>query len=309
MKLIKFLTSLIISILITNQSYGIENKIILKIGNEIITSYDIQKEANYLSSLNPNIKNLSNDQIYTLSKNSLIRYKIKQNEILKNFDNYEVDRDVIDQFIENIINKNNLNSKKEFFNHIKKNKLSIDYIEKKISMEVLWNRLIYIKYYSKVKTDNKKIKEQIKKNNKLGKKQVFLQEILFEIKENENINSKYKILKKSIDEEGFEKTALLYSLSETSKNSGNIGWVDANSLNKNILKEVNKLNIGESTNPITIPGGFLILKLKNTRIEREEINIEEEIKKIVQNKINEQLNQYSLIYYNKIKKNININEL
>lgn len=309
MKLIKFLTSLIISILVTNQSYGIENKIILKIGNEIITSYDIQKEANYLSSLNPNIKNLSNDQIYTLSKNSLIRYKIKQNEILKNFDNYEVDRDVIDQFIENIINKNNLNSKKEFFNHIKKNKLSIDYIEKKISMEVLWNRLIYIKYYSKVKTDNKKIKEQIKKNNKLGKKQVFLQEILFEIKENENINSKYKILKKSIDEEGFEKTALLYSLSETSKNSGNIGWVDANSLNKNILKEVNKLNIGESTNPITIPGGFLILKLKNTRIEREEINIEEEIKKIVQNKINEQLNQYSLIYYNKIKKNININEL
>lgn len=309
MKLIKFLTSLIISILITNQSYGIENKIILKIGNEIITSYDIQKEANYLSSLNPNIKNLSNDQIYTLSKNSLIRYKIKQNEILKNFDNYEVDRDVIDQFIENIINKNNLNSKKEFFNHIKKNKLSIDYIEKKISMEVLWNRLIYIKYYSKVKTDNKKIKEQIKKNNKLGKKQVFLQEILFEIKENENINSKYKILKKSIDEEGFEKTALLYSLSETSKNSGNIGWVDANSLNKNILKEVNKLNIGESTNPITIPGGFLILKLKNTRIEREEINIEEEIKKIVQNKINEQLNQYSLIFYNKIKKNININEL
>ena len=309
MKLIKFLTSLIISILITNQSYGIENKIILKIGNEIITSYDIQKEANYLSSLNPNIKNLSNDQIYTLSKNSLIRYKIKQNEILKNFDNYEVDRDVIDQFIENIINKNNLNSKKEFFNHIKKNKLSIDYIEKKISMEVLWNRLIYIKYYSKVKTDNKKIKEQIKKNNKLGKKQVFLQEILFEIKENENINSKYKILKKSIDEEGFEKTALLYSLSETSKNSGNIGWVDANSLNKNILKEVNKLNIGESTNPITIPGGFLILKLKNTRIEREEINIEEEVKKIVQNKINEQLNQYSLIFYNKIKKNININEL
>ena len=101
----------------------------------------------------------------------------------------------------------------------------------------------------------------------------------------------------------------LYSLSDTSKNNGNIGWVDSNVLNKNIYNEIKELNIGDYSNLITIPGGFLILKIIDTKIIEKVIDIETELKKVTQKKMNEQLNQYSLIYYNKVKKNIKIDEL
>lgn len=309
MKFIKFFIVLFFFALNSNVSKSVENKIELKIDNQIITSFDIKKERSYLLSLNPNIKKLSDDQIYIMSKNSLIREKIKKIEILKNFTFIDVNQEIIDQFIQDMINKVNLSSKKQFLVYLKKNKLSLDYLEEKIKMEIMWNRLIYLKFNTNVKIDTEEIKKQILKNKKAGSKQYFLQEILFDVKENENLNLKHKKIKKSIAEEGFEKSALLYSLSDTSKNNGNIGWVDSNVLNKNIYNEIKGLNIGDYSNLITIPGGFLILKIIDTKIIEEVIDIETELKKVAQKKMNEQLNQYSLIYYNKVKKNIKIDEL
>ncbi len=296
-------------LLIANKSVGIENKIVLKIDNEIISSLDIEKETRYLLSLNPNTRDLSKNQIYSISKNSLIREKIKRKEIFKNFETIDVEQSTIDKFIYNIINNINLNSKQEFINYLRKNKLTLNYVEEKIKTEILWNRLIYLKFNSKVKIDIKEIKSQILKNKASGTKKYFLQEILFDIRNNENFENKYKLLQKNIEEQGFGETALLFSVSDSSKNKGKIGWIKANSLNKNILSDIKNLEVGEITEPITIPGGFLILKILDMKIEQENIDIENELKKIKQSKTNQQLNQFSLIFYNKIKKNININEL
>ena len=114
---------------------------------------------------------------------------------------------------------------------------------------------------------------------------------------------------KSCKKNGFENSALEYSISETSTSGGNIGWVSESSINKNILKKISKIDINNYTEPITIPGGFLIIKLNNKRITKREIEMDDELKKIVKVKTNEQLNQFSKIYFNKIKKNIQINEL
>ncbi len=309
MKFVKLIIILLLFGLISNVSKSVENKIELKIDNQIITSFDIKKEKRYLVSLNPNIKKLSDDQLYIMSKNSLVREKIKKIEVLKNFNSIDVNQEIIDQFIQDMIYKVNLSSKKQFLDYIKTKKLSLDYLEEKIKMEIMWNRLIYFRYSDKVKIDTDEIKKQILKNKKTESKQYFLQEILFDVKENENLNLKHKQIKKSIEEEGFEKSALLYSVSDTSKNNGNIGWVDSNVLNKNIYNEIKELNIGDYSNIITIPGGFLILKIIDTKKIEKEIDIEKELKKVVQKKMNEQLNQYSLIYFNKVKKNINIDEL
>ena len=309
MKTIKLISIFIILILSKTQANSIENKIILKIDNEIITSLDIKKEARYLITLNPNTKNLSNDQIYLISKNSLVREKIKKKEILKNFEIINIEQDILEELIKNMFDKLNINSRNEFINYLNKNKLTIDHVEEKIKMEVMWNRLVYLKFKSKIKINPEAIKKEILKNQKTGSKKYFLQEILFDIKKDENIQKKNYLIQDSINKQGFEKTALLYSISSTSQNNGNIGWISANSLNKNIYDKIKDLKAGEISKPITIPGGFLILKILEMKIVQEEIDVEKELSKVIKNKTNSQLNQYSLIFYNKIKKDIQIDEL
>ena len=309
MKTIKLISIFIFLILSKTQANSIENKIILKIDNEIITSLDVKKEARYLITLNPNTKNLSKDQIYLISKNSLVREKIKKKEILKNFEIINIEQDILEELIKNMFDKLNINSRNEFINYLNKNKLTIDHVEEKIKMEVMWNRLVYLKFKSKIKINSEAIKKEILKNQKTGSKKYFLQEILFDIKKDENIQKKNYLIQDSINKQGFEKTALLYSISSTSKNNGNIGWISASSLNKNIYDKIKDLKAGEISKPITIPGGFLILKILEMKIVQEEIDVEKELSKVIKNKTNSQLNQYSLIFYNKIKKDIQIDEL
>ena len=309
MKSIKLILIFIFIILSKTQANSIENKIILKIDNEIITSLDVKKEARYLIALNPNTKNLSKDQIYLISKNSLVREKIKKKEILKNFEIINIEQDILEELIKNMFDKLNINSRNEFINYLNKNKLTIDHVEEKIKMEVMWNRLVYLKFKSKIKINTEAIKKEILKNQKTGSKKYFLQEILFDIKKDENIQKKNNLIQDSINKQGFEKTALLYSISSTSKNNGNIGWISASSLNKNIYDKIKDLKAGEISKPITIPGGFLILKILEMKIVQEEIDVEKELSKVIKNKTNSQLNQYSLIFYNKIKKDIQIDEL
>lgn len=309
MKSIKLILIFIFIILSKTQANSIENKIILKIDNEIITSLDVKKEARYLIALNPNTKNLSKDQIYLISKNSLVREKIKKKEILKNFEIINIEQDILEELIKNMFDKLNINSRNEFISYLNKNKLTIDHVEEKIKMEVMWNRLVYLKFKSKIKINSEAIKKEILKNQKTGSKKYFLQEILFDIKKDENIQKKNNLIQDSINKQGFEKTALLYSISSTSQNNGNIGWISASSLNKNIYDKIKDLKAGEISKPITIPGGFLILKILEMKIVQEEIDVEKELSKVIKNKTNSQLNQYSLIFYNKIKKDIQIDEL
>ena len=304
-----FYSYLSILILIISNSFAIESKIVLKIDNEIITNLDIKKEGRYLSSLNTNFSNLSSDQIYEISKNSLVREKIKEKYISKFFEQTVIEEKILNNYIMNLFNKLNLKSVEEFENYLNKNNLNLNYVKNKINIELMWNRLIYYKYKSKLKIDEDEIKKELSNTKIIQSKKFFLQEILFEIKEKEKISEKYQKIKNEIFNSSFGKAALLYSLSDTSTNNGNIGWINQSSLNQNILKKINVLNVGDISNPITVPGGFLILKIKELEIERKNIDIEKELQKIIKSKTNQQLNQYSLIFYNKIKKDILINEL
>ena len=300
---------LVVLVLIISSSFAIESKIVLKIDNKIITNLDIKKEGKYLSSLNNNFSNLSSSQIYDISKNSLVREKIKEKYISKYFEQTIIEEKTLNNYIVNLFKKIDLKSIEEFENYLNKNNLNLNYVKNKINIELMWNRLIYYKYKSKLKIDADEIKKKLSNAEIIQSKKFFLQEILFEIKEKEKIDKKYQEIKNEILNSSFGKAALLYSLSDTSANNGNIGWINESSLNQNILKKINTLKIGDFSDPITVPGGFLILKIKEVEIEKKNIDIEEELQKIIQLKTNQQLNQYSLIFYNKIKKDILINEL
>ena len=303
-----FFIIFLLNLLSFNETYAIENKIVLKVDNEIITTLDIKKESIYLQTLNPSINKLSAEQIYEVSKNSLVREKIKKKEIISNLNSLKIEEEILDPIIKNMYSGLNLNSKEEFINFLKSKKISINNVKDKIKNEILWNRLIYFKYINKIKINELEIENQIKKQKK-NLKQYLLQEILFEVGKDEDLKTKNSMIVKNIEEISFEKTALLYSISDTSKNGGIIGWVKENSLNKKILNEINNINIGDYTRPITIPGGFLILKIMDEKNLDQKINLKDEIEKTTKEKINQQLNQFSIIFYNKIKKNAEIKEL
>mgnify|MGYP001216432986 FL=1 len=299
---------LVLFFLICENTYSIENKILIKVDNEIITSIDIINESKYLKALNPEINNLTNDKIFEISKNSILREKIKKIEILKRVNNVKVERKFLDKLIFNTYSKLGINSKDEFKKHLEKYKIDINTVEDKISIEAIWNEFIYFKFSNKVKIDEEKLRQEINQNNVSNNVSLFLYEIVFNEKDKDSLKIKYESIKKDISEKGFENAALIHSISDTSRMGGKVGWIKKNSLSKKIKDEIEKINIGEITEPITIPGGFLILNIKDKKKVIEEIDIEDELKNQISYNKNIQLNQFSNIYFNKIKKDVIISE-
>lgn len=296
----------ILFLIFTNASLGFENKILFKVNNEIITSVDILNEINYLNSLNENLKNLKKEKIFQIAKNSLIREKIKEITLLKIFEEIKLNEEDYNRSILNNYSYSNINNIDELNLYLKKFNLNTKKIKKKVSINALWNQIIYDKFSKNVKIDVKKLKEEILKDNK--QKEFLLSELVFNLEINESLEKKFDLISKSILNDGFENSALTYSISDSATNGGNLGWVKESSINKKIKKEVYKLKINDHTTPITIPGGFLILKLNETKVTEKEIDLDKELQTIIRIKTNDQLNQFSNIFLNKIKKDIVISE-
>ena len=294
--------------LIFNKALSIETKIIHQIQNEIITNIDIKNEFKYLLSLNNSLKNIEKEKILAISNESIIREKIKKIEILKNFKKIKINDEYLNLLLKNTYSRLNLQSLKEFELYLKDYDLNLEEVKKKITIDALWNELIIKKYNSKINIDEAKIKKEILKNSKIQLKEYQLSEIIFEITSKNEIEIKYNEVIKSINKIGFKNSATMYSFSESAKIGGDIGWVNENSLNDNIKKNIKDLQIGEITKPIILSNGILILKLINIKNLKTTIDVENELKKVINYERNRQLSQYSKIYYNKIKKNLDFNE-
>ena len=181
-KKIKILIILIASIFFSfKQSYSLENKILLKIDNEIVTSIDIFEEIKFLKKFNPETNNLSESELFEISKNSILRNKIKKIEIINFVDQIKVE----DKFLLSLIKKFldiDINSLETFENYLKKNNLNIKMIKEKLTIEIMWNDLIYQKFNKKIVIDKDKIEKEILKNpQKNLQKELLLSEIVFSV--------------------------------------------------------------------------------------------------------------------------------
>ena len=303
-----FLIILIFSFFTVN-IFSTENKILLKIDNEIITSVDVLNEINFLRTVNKNINKISKEEIYKISLNSLIKKKIKKIEILKNYESLDIDQKFMEQLITSTYQNLGFNDLENFKIHLDKNNINFESFKNKIAIDSLWNEIIFFKFQKKIKIDKIKLREQLIKKKDQVIKSYSLSEIVFNVEEKKNLASKYNQIKKDILEKGFDNSALIHSISNTSNSGGDLGWIRENSLSSKLQKSVSKLSVGEITEPILIQGGFLILKLNDTKKIKNEINIEKELKKLIAKKTNQQLNQLSNIYFNKVKKEIQINEI
>ena len=303
------ITTFIFNFLVLSNALALQNQILIKVGNEIITSLDIQEEYRYLISLNKELENIGEEQIIQIAKNSLIREKIKRKEILNYVEKIEIEKKFLDPLIKNVYLRLDMKSLDELKAHLKNYNIDFNNFKEKIIIEALWNDLVFSKYSSKVQIDFDKIRKDIKKKDREKIKSYNLSEIVFDIKENENYENKLSIIKNEIDKIGFENTAVKHSISDSAKASGDLGWINERSISDTILEEISKIKMNEYTNPVTIPGGFIILKLKDIKIEEKKIDIEKEVEAVANAKRNEQLNQFSNIYYKKVEKEFIINEL
>ena len=286
--------------LFNTQSYTAENKIILKINNEIITSVDVFNEIKYLSILIKDFNNFEKKKIYQISLNSLIRQKVKEIELRKNFKKLIIDDKFLDPQIKSFMRKLNFNSNIDFEEYLNSKNIEIDEVRKKLSYELLWNKLIYEKFNKNIKIDKQKIEKSLKENT--TQYEYLFSEILFNVENKEKLNQKYKNIESNILELGFNKAAVINSVSKSADNEGLIGWVKETSISPKIKIQVRKINKGEYTNPIQVPGGFLILFINDIRKVKKVIDLDEEINLEVIKQTNDQLNQLSNIYFNKIKK-------
>ena len=284
-------------------------EIIININDQIITNFDVQKETKYLLALNPSLNNLPIKKIKEISKSSLIREKIKENEIL-NYYKIDYKDPELATFAVNIYKRLNIGDEIEFNAYLSEFDLNIDSVIEKIAIERAWNKLIVDKFKELITIDELKIREKLEK--KIGKleiqKSYLISEILFQSKNEKEYQETYNNIIKTVKESSFKSAASIYSISDTSINSGEIGWVKKNEISNLIYNELNTLNVGDFTQPIKVASGFLMIYLEDLKKEEQEINPEEEFKKIVIIEKNRQLNEYSIIYYKKIEKQIFINE-
>tara|TARA_B110000503_G_scaffold130044_1_gene202973 strand:+ start:666 stop:1598 length:933 start_codon:yes stop_codon:yes gene_type:complete len=307
---VKFILFLFLLLIISFKSSTAENfYIVYKVNNEIITNSDIEKEYRYLVSLNNQLKNLEKQKIIELSKESALREKIKKIELIKYFDLKTINID-IDNYLENFYRNLNIKNKKEFEEYLQSNNISLNYVQKKIEIEILWNQLIYDRYIGQINIDRNQLKEKVKKLISTKKQKKYsLSEILFDKENNSNFEKKLENINQSISEIGFKNTANIYSISDSSKFGGKIGWIEEQKLSTKILEQLKALEVGQYTSPVQVGSSFLILKIEEIKYENAIINEDEELNKMIQFETSKQLDQFSKIFYEKIKINSFINEL
>ena len=292
----------------SNFSYAYEIKIKAEIDNIIITNIDIENEKKYLIFLNSKLKELNRIDLDKIAKDSLIREIIKEKELKKFFDT-NIKYKFVDKIEQNLLLKKNL-KKSELIDLLEINNMDYEQIRKKLRIETLWNQLIYKKYVKNIKIDEVLLKERILNQfNKTEKKyQYNLSEIVFEQKLDENYENTIKKINESIKNVGFENTANILSISNSSKNGGLIGWVSELQVSKKINNKLKELNINEVTKPIKIANGYLLIKLNDKKELTQELNVEKELKKLIDYETNNQLNNFSIIFYKRLEQNTQINE-
>ena len=279
----------------------------VKINNKIITNLDIKKELAYLNILNPQIENLDKKNKESIAKNSLINEIIKKNE-LKKFFKFNKKIAIIDNAIENFYKSLGFSSKKdleEFLN--KKNTYKISDIENKMKVEFFWNRLILDIYNDQIKIDKNNLIKKINSTDEF-KNEYLLSEIFFNKEKDLSLENKVQAILQSIKNVGFNNTASIYSISNSANLGGNIGWIDEENLSEKIIKELKNIKVGQFTNVINIGNNFLILKVEEKKTKKVEKDKQLILNQMMEFEKNKKLNQFSQIYFNKIKVNYEIDE-
>ena len=282
--------------------------IVTTVNNDIITNIDIEKEYRYLVALNNDFKKIETKKALLVAQDSIVREIIKKDELMKYF-NLNQENEYLNTVLKNFYTKLNINDEIEFKKYLDQFELTIDDVKYKLKIETIWNELIFERYKNQIDIDENRLKESLQKeilNTDLKINTYLISEILYTGLNKEEMDNKYKLIQESIIEIGFKNTANIYSEADSSKMGGSVGGINEKQLSENIKKSLSKLKIGQHTEPINAGGGFLLLNIDDKKEDKINLDFEEEFKKKLSFEKNRQLNQFSTIYFNKIRQNAKI---
>ena len=309
MKNLKIIFFFAILLIFNNHSQGSLIEIKVQIENKIITNKDIESESKYLLFLNPKLKELDTSKVNEIAKNTLITEIIKKKELEKYFD-FTEENNLIDVLEESLLIRKNIKDKNEFKKILEDKKINYNLIRRKLQIETFWNQLVFKKYSKNILIDEEELKQNIisQFNNKEQKYNYNLSEIIFSESVNDGLENKLLKITKSINEIGFENTANIYSISNTSSDGGLIGWINELQISNQINKNIKNLKINQVSKPIKISNGYILIKVNDKKKLEQKMNLEKELKKLINKEKNRQLNTFSTIFFKRLKKNIDINE-
>ena len=311
MKILKYFVIFFFIIFCSLFANAKEIEIKFKIGNNIITNKDIENEKRYLISLNNDLLKISKKELNKIAEDSIIRETIKKNELSKYIELNENSK-IVEDIIKDFYKSAGLNSLNEFELYLLENGINLDLVKYKINIESNWNQLIFEKFQNQLSINEEEIKKKLKQyilEQNYSNLEYNLSQIIFEVKSNESFEKKYEKISRSIRNQGFKNASNLYSIAENAKTGGNIGWINKTQLSNTIIEVIENLKNDEVSKPIQISNGFLIIKINDKRKKEKKIDFEKEFQRMISREKNNQFNQFSIIYFNKIKQNISINEL
>ena len=279
-----------------------------KIGEEIVTNLDILDEKKYLVFLRPNLKDLAEKELSIIAENSLIREIIKKKELKRIFRDEE-NLEFVEEIKKNLYRFKNVKNENEFKNLLIKSDVNYDKIIMKMKYEAMWNELIFKKYSSFIKIDKKKLNKELEiKISKNKKYEYNLSEILFEVENNENLEKKYQEILMYTNNNKFKNAAAKFSISNSAIKGGEIGWIKETLLSENLIKILGTMKKNDVSKYMKYPNGYLILKINDKREMEQVIDFNKELNEMSNFEKNRQLNQFSLLFFKKLKQNIIINE-
>ncbi len=302
-------TAFLFFIFFNTSVYGLNNKIIARVGTEIITNLDLKNEIKtYLVMTRQQINQENVNKSKDLAFRSLIRNAIKLNEIKK----YKVDKynpQDLENYL-NLISKNIGADRSNLKNFFKLNKLDYEKFRENYINELLWNTLIFSLYKNQITINPIEIEEELKNKVKSNKetKKFLISEI--EIPVDANIENLYESIINDLKKESFDVVAKKYSISMSKEKGGMLGWFDENSLSQVYLDEVSKLEVGQLSKPIRTVSSYIILKLDNIKeFKNDSINIEKLKEEIIVQKKEENLKLFSRSHFSNLETSILIDIL
>jgi len=298
-----------LSLIIFSPLKATEGYIAFKVNNEIVTNIDLDTEYRYLIALNSELKNTDKEILLKLAKESIIKEKIKKNELLRY---YKLDGsdDYLTQLIQDYYERLQIKNLNDFKRYLNENNLKLEVVKSKIEIELLWNRLVGKKYGNQLNIKEEFLKKEIEENpnNNGFVKEYELSEIVFQIDDENNLIDKLNLIQQDVKKQGFKNAANIHSIADSSKFGGNIGWFNEKQLSSKIAALVEKLEIGELSVPISVANSFMILRVENKKQKQVQMDKKKLLEEAILFEKNKQYNQFSIIYYNKVKLNSIISE-
>ena len=279
--------------------FAFENKIIVTVENEFISSYELKNKIKTLLILSgQEISQENINNIKKISLNQLIDLKIKKKELKKY--NFQEDKKSLNEQLSRISRNNISDFKKRFTN----NNLNYELFLEELKTEIDWQKLIYILYNNKVQISEEEIEQDMIKilSEKQEIEEFRLSEIEILSADKNQMESDINLVNNEIRVNGFESAVRKFSISQSSINNGDIGWINKNALSKNILKKIRTLKIGEVSPAIKKANSVVFLKMVDKKKSQMKFSDLEKIKSdIINRKKNEILKLYSNSHFSKIK--------